>query len=84
MSDAWSPVHHEDIDQEPEPPETAARATKAAKKPDTDTDGPALILTIPPNMIAGLWSLAEALKENTAATRELISELQAMRPQPTA
>lgn len=66
----WSPVHHEDMeDEEPVSPARAAKETKAATKPDKESDGPALILTIPPNMIAGLWSLSEALKENTEALK---------------
>lgn len=82
MSGEWDPVHHEDLDeadQQQVPEKTAERATKAAVKADQEKNGPALILTIPPNMIAGLWSLSEALEKNTEATRELIKELRAAR-----
>ena len=81
MNDAspWTPTHHEEADQEQVPVAQAERATKAAAKPDKEKDGPALILTIPPNMIAGLWSLSEALEKNTETMRELIDELRAAR-----
>jgi ABC-type polar amino acid transport system ATPase subunit len=56
----WDPIHHEDLDQQPEPPARAARQTKAALKPDEKQDGAALVLTIPPTFAASMWSLAEA------------------------
>jgi hypothetical protein len=75
MNDGWSPVHHEIVDEEPVSPARAEKETKAALKEDTD-HGPALMLTIPPNMIAGLWSLSEALKANTEKVEEFRASLQ--------
>lgn len=78
MSGEWDPVHHEEMDAEPDP----KPKPKAAAKPKSNgaaSKEPALVLTIPPTFAAAMWSLSEALKENTEATRELIKELRAAR-----
>ncbi len=83
MSD-WTPIHHESTDdpadQEQVSPARAEKQTKAALKADEPKDRePAIVMTFPPHMIAGIWSLSEALEKNTEATRELIEELRAAR-----
>lgn len=78
----WQPVHHEDMDepdQQQVSPEKAAAATKAALKHDKESDGPALVLTIPPTFAAAMWSLSEALRENTEVQRDLLKEMRASR-----
>lgn len=75
----WSPVHHEDIEEETAPakPKAAAKPKEAAGQGD-----PAIVLTFPPNMIAGIWSLIDvqekataAVEENTKAVRELLEAM---------
>ena len=77
----WTPIHHEDMDQEQEPPAHAKKKTEAALKKDRadDDHGPALVLTIPPTFAAAMWSLSEALRENTEALREHTKEMRATR-----
>lgn len=75
MSDTdWVPVHHEEYEEPPpaKPKRAAGDAQRAAGKGD-----PAIVMTFPPNMIAGIWSLTEALEENAKATRELLKEMRA-------
>jgi hypothetical protein len=64
----WDPIHHEELDDDA--PRDAPREARSTPKEPKESE-PALILTIPPNMIAGLWSLSEALKENTEAVKAL-------------
>lgn len=71
----WAPVHHEDADPEPE----VKPAAKSKAKPKDDAHEPAIIMTFPPHMIAGIWSLSEALKENTEALKEHTKEMKAAR-----
>jgi hypothetical protein len=74
----WAPVHHETVD-DPEPDAKPAAAKPKAKPKDDTQSEPAIIMTFPPHMIAGIWSLSEALKEATEAVRELIEELRTAR-----
>lgn len=91
MSDAWAPVHHEQIDDEADQGQGQGGAkprTPAAKKSDlASTHVPmALSLAIPADFIATMSAVAGAMSEvasamadNTAATRDLIEELRAAR-----
>lgn len=72
----WSPVHHEDADAEPDA--KPAAKPKATPKANAHSE-PAIIMTFPPHMIAGIWSLSEALKENTEALKEHTKEMKAAR-----
>lgn len=81
MSDDWTPVHHEDAPdppkQKPKPKEKAG--DKSGEKGDKENEGKsALVLTFPPHMITGIWSLTEALKENTEALNEHTKALRAL------
>lgn len=83
MSDAWTPIHHETVDQEQEPAAHAEKAIKAAVKAAEPKDRePAIVMTFPPHMIAGIWSLSEALEKNTETMEELIKELKAGHAKP--
>lgn len=72
----WTPVHHESADDEPET--KPAAKPKATPKANAHSE-PAIIMTFPPHMIAGIWSLSEALKENTEALKEHTKEMKAAR-----
>lgn len=77
-TEGWTPVHHEEYVEPPaEKPKPAAKPKAPNGK--AGKGDPAIVMTFPPNMIAGIWSLTEALEENTKATRELLEELRASR-----
>lgn len=78
MSDnPWAAVHHEDA--EPEPAEKPKTAAKPKPKSTAASKEPALVLTIPPTFAAAMWSLSEALKENTEAVKSHTEELRLAR-----
>ena len=91
MSDAWAPVHHEEMDTD-EPGSTAdpqhegggARKTGAARTGDKkQAESPVgLTLALPQDMIDAMWGAADQLKrvalaieENSTLTRRLIDLL---------
>lgn len=76
----WTPVHHEEYEEPPAKPKAAAKPKSGDGK--AGKGDPAIVMTFPPNMIAGIWSLTEALEENTKATRELLEELRSSRQKP--
>lgn len=81
--DPWSPVHHEQIDED-EPgstadPQHASGQGKNADKGKKQESQIGLTLALPQDMIDAMWGAADQLKrvalaieENTAETRKLI------------
>lgn len=62
MSDTdWTPVHHEQADDEPEP---AAKPPRETKPKEAETSVPlTLVMAVPPDLIAAIKSLAETQKQ---------------------
>lgn len=91
MSDAWAPVHHEQIDDEADQGQGQGGAkprTPAAKKSDLASEHVpmALSLAIPADFIATMSAVAGAMSEvasamadNTKAMKELVAQMKKQR-----